>query len=175
MGEIYAPEMDDFIYISDSAFSESDLIEAEIEILKTLGFTLTVPTLLSFAERYTKIAAHYLHKAREMKIISDLIMFLVESSILNYALCRKHPSLVAAASFVYSCMATKVFSIDRFKKDELANVTGYDLKQLLPTLNEIDLMVRSVKKAKQKAVYKKYCNAKYSNIGKIDFEKLNRN
>merc|ERR1712241_128610 len=57
--EIYAPEMDDFIYISDSAFEEADLIKTEIEILKTLSFTLTVPTLLSFAERYTQIAAHY--------------------------------------------------------------------------------------------------------------------
>lgn len=173
--EIYAPEMDDFIYISDNAFSESDLVKMEIQILKTLQFSLTVPTLLSFAERYGKIAAFYLVKEREIKIIADLIMFVVESSILSYSLCRKHPSLVAAAAFVYSCMATKVFSIDRFKKDELASVIGYDLKQLLPTLNEIDLMVRSVKKAKQKAVYKKYCNAKYSNIGKIDFEKLNRN
>lgn len=166
--------MDDFIYISDNAFSESDLIKMEIQILKSLHFTLTVPTLLSFAERYAKIAAFYLVKGREIKIISDLIMFVVESSILSYSLCRKHPSLVAAASFVYSCMATKVFSVQRFEKDGLPKVIGYDLEQLMPTLNEIDSMVRSVKKTKHKAVLKKYCNAKYSNIGKIDFEKLNR-
>merc|ERR1712228_904616 len=34
--EIYAPEMDDFIYISDNAFDETDLVKMEIEILKTL-------------------------------------------------------------------------------------------------------------------------------------------
>merc|ERR1712130_484818 len=172
--EIYAPEMDDFIYISDNAFTETDLVKMEIEILKTLQFTLTVPTLLSFAERYVQIASFYLSKDREMKIIHDLIMFIVESSILSYSLCRKHPSLISAAAFVYSCMATKVFSLQRFEKDELNKVIGYNLKQLMPILIEIDSMVRTVKKTKHRAVYKKYCNAKYSNIGKIDFEKLNR-
>jgi len=172
--EIYAPEMDDFIYISDNAFSEKDLMKMEIDILKTLGFTLTVPTVLSFAERYVKVAQYYLVKPREIKIISDLIMFIAESSILTYSLCKKHPSCVGAAAFVYACMATKVFSTKRFVDDGLAKVIGYSLKQLMPTLMEIDAMVRAVKKTKHKSVYKKYCSSKFSNIGKIDFEKLNR-
>merc|ERR1711933_571509 len=172
--EIYAPEMDDFIYISDNAFTDSDLVAMEIQILKTLQFTLTVPTLLNFAERYAKIASFYLSKKRGIKIISDLIMFVVENSILSYSLCRKHPSLVGAAAFIYSCMATKVFSMARFEKDELQTVVGYELNSLMPVMLEIDSMVRSAGKTKHKAVYKKYCSAKYSNIGKIDFEKLNR-
>merc|ERR1712157_536631 len=160
--EIYAPEMDDFIYISDNAFSEPDLIAMEIQILKSVQFSLTVPTLLSFAERYSKIAAFYLVKEREIKIIADLIMFVVESSILSYSLCRKPPSLVAASAFLYACLATKVFGAERFEKDSLHKVVGYEFAQLVPTMKEIDAMVRSVKKAKHKAVYKKYCSAKYS-------------
>jgi len=173
--EIYAPEMDDFIYISDNAFSEQELMKCEIDILKTLSFALTVPTVLSFAERYIKVAEYYLVKQREIKIISDLIMFIAESSILNYSLSKKHPSVVGAAGFVYACMATKVFSVQRFVDDGLAKVVGYNLKQMMPALKEIDKMVRSQKANKHKSVYKKYCSSQYSRIGKIDFEKLNRN
>eukprot|EP01083_Nonionella_stella_P269717 912847_1 len=76
--EIYAPEMDDFIYISDNAFDDQELIEMEIEILKTLSFTLTVPTVYNFAQRYTRISSYYLKKKKEMKIINDLIMYCME-------------------------------------------------------------------------------------------------
>lgn len=172
--EIYAPEMDDFIYISDNAFSEKDLMKMEIEILKTLSFTLTVPTVLCFAQRYVKVAQYYLVKPREIKIISDFIMYIAESSLLTYSLCKKHPSCVGASAFVYACMATKVFSLKRFLDDGLAKVIGYSLKQLMPALLEIDTMVRAVKKTKHKSVFKKYCSSKFSNISKIDFEKLNR-
>merc|ERR1712113_153458 len=101
--EIYAPEMDDFIYISDNAFSDQDLMSMEIEILKTLSFTLTVPTVLNYGQRYSKISSYYLKKNEKLKIISDLIMYCIEHSVMSYALCRKKPSLIGAASFVYSC------------------------------------------------------------------------
>lgn len=173
--EIYAPEMDDFVYISDNAFSDQDLMSMEIEILKTLSFTLTVPTVLNYGQRYSKISSYYLKKEREIKIISDLIMYCIEHSVMSYALCRKKPSLIGAASFVYSCISTKVFSIQTFEKDNIGKVIGYTFDELIPIMKQIDQIVRNAKKAKNKAVYKKYCNQKYSNIGKLNFDKLNTN
>jgi len=173
--EIYAPEMDDFVYISDSAFSDQELMSMEIEILKTLSFTLTVPTVLNYGQRYSKISSYYLKKEREIKIISDLIMYCIEHSVMSYALCRKKPSLIGAASFVYSCISTKVFSIQTFDKDNIGKVIGYTFDQLIPIMKQIDHIVRNAKKSKNKAVYKKYCNQKYSNIGKLNFDKLNTN
>lgn len=170
--EIYAPEMDDFVYISDNAFTASDLMEMEIQILKTLSFTLTVPTVLNYAQRYSKISSFYLKKEREMKIISDLIMYCLEHCVLSYDLCRKLPSLLGAAAFVYSCISTKVYSVNTFKKDNLERVIGYEMEQLIPTMTQIHFTLKNAKKSKYKAVYKKYCNPKYSNIGKLNFDKL---
>lgn len=170
--EIYAPEMDDFVYISDNAFSASDLEQMEIEILKTLSFTLTVPTVLNYAQRYSKISSYYLSKEREIKIISDLIMYCAEHCVLNYELCRKYPSELGAACFSYSCLSTKVFSLKTFKKDNLEQTMGYELSQLIPTMKLIHSTVKNAKKSRHKAVYKKFCNAKYSNIGKLNFDKL---
>jgi len=91
---------------------------------------------------------------------------------MSYALCRKKPSLIGAASFVYSCISTKVFSIQTFEKDNIGKVIGYTFDELIPIMKQIDQIVRNAKKAKNKAVYKKYCNQKYSNIGKLNFDKL---
>merc|ERR1711971_280863 len=60
--EIYSPEMDDFVYISDRAFTAGDMVSMEISILKGVNFVLTVPTLLHYVERYTRISQHYLKK-----------------------------------------------------------------------------------------------------------------
>jgi len=171
--EIYAPEMDDFVYISDSAFSSEQLEAMEVEVLKTLSFELTVPTVLSYAERYSRISAHYLRKERERKIIGDLIMYCAEHSVITYSLCRRAPSLVAAACFVYSSLSTKVFTVDTFHEDGLGRVIGYSMDELLPAMLELDATVKGAKRSKHKAVFKKYSSTKYSNIGKLNFQRLN--
>ena len=54
--EIYAPEINDFVYISDNAFESQDLIDYEQIMLTKLNFGLTIATPLSFAQRYLQVA-----------------------------------------------------------------------------------------------------------------------
>jgi len=171
--EIYAPEMDDFVYIADNAFSAELLTEMEVEVLKELQFELTVPTVLSYAERYAKISSYYLKKERERKIISDLILYCTEHSVLTYDLCQQAPSLIGAACFVYSCLSTKVFTQSLMERDGLEEVIGYTMDELKPTMKILDKAVKNAKRSKHKALFKKYSHSKYSNIGKLNFARLN--
>lgn len=164
--------MDDFVYISDKAFSEESMTRMEVEILKTLSFELTVPTVLSYAQRYAKISSHYLNTEREMKIIADLIMYCTEHCVMTYALCQRAPSLIGAACFVYSCLSTKVFTEEMMREDGLEDVIGYSLEKLVPTMKILDEAVKNAKRSKHKALYKKYCSVKHSNIGKLNFARL---
>ena len=41
--EMYAPEIGDFVYITDRAYTESQIREMEMRILDTLGFDLQRP------------------------------------------------------------------------------------------------------------------------------------
>jgi len=171
--EIYSPEMDDFVYISDRAFTGEDIIAMEVEILKSVNFVLTVPTVLHYATRYARISAHYLKKPREMKIIAHLIMYCTEHCVVHYKLCRRPPSLLGAACFAFACISTKVFTVTRFERDDLAEVCGYDMDALRPTMRLINDVVRSVAGKKSNfSVFKKYCHAKYSSIAKLNFKKL---
>ena len=52
--EIYAPEVKDFVYITDRAYTERDILKMEIRILNTLNFDLGRPLPLHFLRRASK-------------------------------------------------------------------------------------------------------------------------
>lgn len=171
--EIYSPEIDDFVFISDNSFSEQQMVAMEISILREVNFVLTVPTLLNYIQRYSRISTHYLKKEREMKIISHLISYCAEHCVLNYKLCRRRPSELGAVCFVFACLATKVFTVAQYEKDELEKVTGYSLQELRPPMRVLNEVLRGIsKKAKTSSILKKYSHAKFSQIGKLNFHKL---
>ncbi len=53
--EIYPPELKDYVYITDRAYSKQDLVDMEFHILNTLSFEITIPTPLRFLERFNKL------------------------------------------------------------------------------------------------------------------------
>ena len=53
--EIYPPELKDFVYITDRAYTKEDVLQMEFRILSVLQFDLTFPTALRFLERFTKV------------------------------------------------------------------------------------------------------------------------
>ena len=52
--EMYAPEIADFVYITDNAYTKSDIRKMECIILKTLDFQLGRPLPLHFLRRNSK-------------------------------------------------------------------------------------------------------------------------
>ena len=52
--EIWAPEVKDFVFISDKAYSRDQILQMEKYMLNALKFKLTVPTTYHFLERYRK-------------------------------------------------------------------------------------------------------------------------
>ena len=53
--EIYAPEVKDFVYITDRAYTEKEILKMEIRILATLKFDLGRPLPLHFLRRASKV------------------------------------------------------------------------------------------------------------------------
>lgn len=50
--EIYPPEADEFVYITDDTYTKRQLLRMEHLLLKVLAFDLTVPTINQFLLQY---------------------------------------------------------------------------------------------------------------------------
>lgn len=55
--EIYAPQIDEFCYITDNTYSREQVLEMERQVLHVLDFDLTQPTAKTFLRRYIKAAS----------------------------------------------------------------------------------------------------------------------
>jgi hypothetical protein len=53
--EIYPPELKDFVFITDRAYTKEDVLQMEFHILSILSFDITFPTSHRFIERYMKL------------------------------------------------------------------------------------------------------------------------
>ena len=53
--EIYAPEVRDFVYITDKAYTKEEILKMEYSMLAVLDFNITSPSSYRFLERFAKI------------------------------------------------------------------------------------------------------------------------
>ena len=89
--EIYAPEVKDFEYITDKAYTTHQILEMEKKVLSCVNFNVTTPSSYRFLERYFKISES------EQKVFF-LSQYLIELSLNEYRMLKHHPSMIAAAS-----------------------------------------------------------------------------
>lgn len=52
--EMYSPDINDFVYITDNAYSKVEILQMEMLIVKTLDYSLGRPLPLHFLRRYSK-------------------------------------------------------------------------------------------------------------------------
>jgi hypothetical protein len=89
--DIYPPPIQDFIYITDNAYTQKDILSMEYDILKKLQFNITTPSAWVFLNRYTKLA-------KADSVTSALARYLIELPLIEYRMLKYTPSMVAAAA-----------------------------------------------------------------------------
>lgn len=67
--EIYPPSVEDFVYISDNAYTRENVISEEVKLLNSLSFHCTVATSRQFLRRFAK-AARADHETHELSHVS---------------------------------------------------------------------------------------------------------
>jgi len=159
--EIYAPEVKDFVYITDKAYTEKEILKMEIKILIGLKFDLGRPLPLHFLRRASKAggvdaATHTLAK------------YIVELSLGVYSLCSVPPSEVAAAGLALAMRLLEPGSnLAVVWSPSLKAYTKYNIQGLAPTIQQLAEVLFLAPSAKLATVYTKYANKKFMKISRI--------
>lgn len=157
--EIWAPEVRDFVYISDKAYTREQILNMEKLMLNTLRFNLTVPTAFNFLSRFIKAAG-----VKDNKDLCTYATFLVELSLPDYTMLRYSHSMIASAA-VY--VAMKAYRCETPYPYALRKHSGFDELAVRPCGMALINAHKKAEKASLVAVYKKYSNAKYSEVAKV--------
>ncbi|XP_041650456.1 G2/mitotic-specific cyclin-B2 isoform X2 [Cheilinus undulatus] len=153
--EMYAPEVGDFAYITDDAFTKSQILEMEQLVLRSLNFQLGRPLPLHFLRRASKVANSDVER-------HTLAKYLMELTLLDYDMVHYRPSEIAAASL---CLSQRLLDGLPWSPTQ-QHYSTYDEAHLKPIMQHIAKNVVMVNDGKTKftAVKKKYSSTKLLKI-----------
>ncbi|XP_001511579.2 cyclin-A1 isoform X2 [Ornithorhynchus anatinus] len=156
--EIYPPEVDEFVYITDDTYTKRQLLRMEHLLLKVLAFDLAVPTTNQFLLQYLQRQGVCLRTENLAKYVAELSL-LETDPFLKYV-----PSLIAAAAY---CLANYIVN-QNFWPETLAAFTGYSLREIGPCLNELHRACLDVPHRLQQAIREKYKAPKYMHVSLME-------
>jgi cyclin B len=180
--EIYAPEVHDFVYISDRAYTHEEILSMENSILNSLEFRITSPSTLKFMTRYAKIA-------QGDSTVSLLSNYYAERMLPEYTVLKWTPSQLGATALALArrtvgktlwvcsmCICTNIDPPSHLicsfsQKPDLEQYSGYSEAVLTQSYNTmLDLMqpnAGSGRKSNLQAVLKKYSSPKFGEVAKM--------
>eukprot|EP00656_Telonema_subtile_P049061 TRINITY_DN6023_c0_g1_i4.p1 TRINITY_DN6023_c0_g1~~TRINITY_DN6023_c0_g1_i4.p1 ORF type:complete len:300 (-),score=101.70 TRINITY_DN6023_c0_g1_i4:387-1286(-) len=157
MEEIYPPEVKDFVYISDKAYTQDEIKKMEQQMLNTLKFKVAFPTVYMFAQQI-KIATMCNEKS------SRVASYLMDMTLQDYSTLQYRPSLMAAACVNLaermergaSDLEQRVWSP---AQEEWVGYTEHELRECMQC---VDLILEQPRELK--AVRKKYASSKWGKV-----------
>ncbi|KAK9071788.1 hypothetical protein SSX86_008217 [Deinandra increscens subsp. villosa] len=149
--EVSVPVIEDFIVISDKAYTRTEVLDMEKEMMNTLQFNLSVPTPYVFTKRFLKAAVSY----KELELLS---FYLIDMCLVEYEMLRFPPSLLAAAA-VFTAECTLNRSRKWTKTSQVHS--NYSENHLLECSKMMVSLHQKSGKGRLVSVFKKYGTSKY--------------
>jgi hypothetical protein len=163
--EIYAPEVRDFVYITDKAYTKEQILAMEAQMLNTLDFRITVPTAFVFLNRFLKVCGETDATAK----INLLSTYLVERSLQEYKALTYSPSKLAAAGVN---MALRTVRGAGAWDAKMEKYSGYKQSELVEAIRDIQGMLEGQNANNLKAVYRKYALPKFNEVALLPISSL---
>ena len=168
--DIYPPEMKDFLFMTDNAYTAEEMVKMESDILDKIEFNMTYPTSLRFLEIFKKIL-----NLKEIDFFR--CKYFLEIGLFDYKCCHFSPSLIAATSIFLNYKINKFKYKDiKLSENKILKSVQYDLKEMTPCLN---CLINAIKKMievgnKFTAIKRKFEKEEFMKVSKekIDINKI---
>lgn len=148
--EIWAPEVTELVCISDRTYSHKQVLVMEKRILGELEWNLTVPTPYVFLARFIKASV-------TDSGVENMVYFLAELGMMNYATLIMYSPSKIAASAVYAARAT--LNKAPFWNGTLKLHTGFDEVGVVDCAKMLVGYHSRAAEEKLRGVYRKYMAA----------------
>jgi len=167
--EIYAPEVRDFVYISDQAYTREQILAMETIMLNALEFNLTTASSMRFSERFLKVIQK--HKNDRFRFH---VHYLLELTLQEYSFVKFAPSMLACAAIFIAgrICATSSISRDSSWSPILQRYSGYTPEGMKECLSGMWALLLN-EASRYRAVRQKYSSSKYLSVAKGDFTSAN--
>ncbi|KAM4726257.1 cyclin-A1 [Anableps anableps] len=155
--EIFPPELNEFVYITDCTYAKKQLVRMESVLLKVLDFKMAAPTINQFLRLF--ISIHSVCSTTE-----NLALYIAELSLLETdPFLQYTPSILAAGAY---SLATYTIHTS-YWPDSLITFTGYTMEEIIPCLTSLHKLYISAETQPQQAVRDKYKTSKYCHVSGI--------
>ncbi|XP_070700160.1 cyclin-A1 [Pempheris klunzingeri] len=156
--EIFPPELNEFVYTTDSTYTKKQLVRMEHVFLTVLAFNMAAPTTNQFLQLFMSI--HSVCASTE-----NLALYVAELSLLEIdPFLQYTPSIVAAGAY---CLATYTVNNKSLWPSSLCAFTGYTMAEIVPCLTDLHKLYIGAESRPQQATREKYKSSKYCRVSLI--------
>jgi hypothetical protein len=166
--EMTIPGMNDFVYVSDNAYSKEDMKEMERRMISTLSYDLGRPLTINYLRRYSKIL-------QATDIEHTLGKYLLDLTFIDHSFSHSLPSYISAcASFLsryllaFKCITSSTSMAllieNLWPKKLMFYHTGYTYEQLRQGIEQLGQLLIGQETTKLKSVQKKFSQSNLFSI-----------
>ena len=91
--EIYPPEVRDCVYITDRAYTSTEVLDMEQDIVHKLGFKMSVPTAYPFLQRFFTVV-------KASKLVQHASAYYTERTLQEHDMLKYRPSVICASAII---------------------------------------------------------------------------
>ncbi|XP_044079249.1 cyclin-A1 isoform X2 [Siniperca chuatsi] len=155
--EIFPPELNEFVYITDSTYTKKQLVRMEHVFLRVLAFKMAAPTINQFLRLFMSIHSVCANTENLALYVAELSLLEIDP-FLHYT-----PSIVAAGAY---CLATYTVNKSLWP-DSLYAFTGYTMAEIVPCMADLHQLYISAESRPQQATREKYKSSMYCRVSWI--------
>ena len=159
--EIYAPEVRDFVFITDNAYTREEIFAMEHSMLSTLEFSITTPSAYRFLERFSKVA-------NASPKLWNFARYLIELPLIEQRMLKYSPSNMAASA-IYLALKI-IYRGDGEWTPALESHSGYNEQQLRACAKDMCILLQGIERCSLQAVRKKFTLQRYQEVALIRIE-----
>ena len=163
--EIFYPPIEEFVNITNNAFTKKELFNMEVYILKVLNFEVLLPTseefynIISEAFNFTKMQHH-------------LGEYFLDSALVDYEILKYKPSAIALAC---AYIVMKFYGINGYKdlySPRMIMEDDYPQKTIKECARALCILVKNLSKSTLKSAKDKYSSEEFGNVAELCENKI---